>query len=136
MVRRISRGRTGGFSERGRIRTGGFVTSSSKTNIQKTGQKRKAGAQIVKAERIRQVASSIRPKIRVAQQPRLVKAPPPRISSQQRKVTITNPLSSLINAIETTSLRNAQRKEQLRQQRLRGERSEAFSIDEIFGGFL
>ena len=47
---------------------------------------------------------------------------------------LTNPFSSLIGAIENTSIKNAQRKQDLRERRSRGEQVDLFSIDEIFGG--
>lgn len=82
------------------------------------------------------IASSFRPNII-----KKVKSPQPKISSTPKQSIAfnrnINPLGALISAIETTSQRNAQRKELLKQARIRGEkRPETFSIDEIFGGFL
>lgn len=71
------------FSDRGRIRTGGTVTSQFKVRIQKTGQKRKAGSQITSAVGLRTVQSSIRPRPAV-KITRKVKAPPTRISTIQK----------------------------------------------------
>ncbi len=83
-----------GFSDRGRIRTGGFVTSKSKQVIRRVGPSRKAGKQITSSVRVRQIASSQLPRrpiapvrkagtapIRKGTPIRKVQAPRPQISS-------------------------------------------------------
>ena len=124
-----------GFSSRGRIRTGGTVSSSQKQTVRRS-QTRKSGPQITSAKRTRIVSSSIRrPKIsaRIIAKKRSIRRQPPgkiiarsrlqKVSSvPQAQAQVTQfgsgstAIKNVFGLLEQTSSRNAEKREQFKKE--------------------